>query len=82
MPFNFACDRIIKIKMGVDRCWCASWSSKPVIAVNSRLGGFDSHILPPESDRSLFIRDRFLNRKKVTAMNHQYQLTAMTAKGG
>ena len=52
LPFTSACDRIIKIKRGVDRCWCA-WSSKPVIAVNSRLGGFDSHILPPESDRSL-----------------------------
>jgi len=33
--------------LGVDGCWCAPWSSKPVSAVKSRLGGFDSHIFPP-----------------------------------
>ena len=33
--------------MGVDGCWCALWSSKPVRGVSSLLGGFDSHILPP-----------------------------------
>ena len=34
--------------MGVDGCWCAPWSSKPVMGVNSLLGGFDSHIFPPD----------------------------------
>jgi hypothetical protein len=38
--------------MGVDGCWCAPWSSKPVIVVNSCLGGFDSHILPPMTRRN------------------------------
>ena len=32
---------------GVDGCWCTPWSSKPVIGVNSFLGGFDSHARPP-----------------------------------
>ena len=40
--------------MGVDGCWCAPWSSKPVRAVKSRLGGFDSHILPPKIMRPIF----------------------------
>jgi hypothetical protein len=35
--------------MGVDGCWCALWSSKPVFGVGSLIGGFDSHILPPNS---------------------------------
>ena len=53
-PLHFTkdCDNIgngfYGTTMGVDGCWCAPWSSKPVIAVRSRLGGFDSHILPPE----------------------------------
>ena len=53
-PLHFTkdCDNIgngfYGTTMGVDGCWCALWSSKPVIAVRSRLGGFDSHILPPE----------------------------------
>ena len=34
--------------MGVDGCWCAPWSSKPVMGVRSLLGGFDSHIFPPD----------------------------------
>ena len=34
--------------MGVDGCWCAPWSSKPVMGVRSLLGGFDSHIFPPK----------------------------------
>src|SRR5262249_669845 len=29
------------------RCWCAAWTSNPVIAANPRDGGFDSHTLPP-----------------------------------
>ena len=33
---------------GVDGCWCAPWSSKPVMGVRSLLGGFDSHIFPPD----------------------------------
>ena len=37
-----------RCKMGVDGCWCAPWSSKPVIGVKSLLGGFDSHIFPPD----------------------------------
>lgn len=32
---------------GIDGCWCALWSSKPVQGVKSLLGGFDSHIFPP-----------------------------------
>ena len=32
---------------GVDGCWCTPRSSKPVIGVNSFLGGFDSHVRPP-----------------------------------
>ena len=39
---------ICKRFMGVDGCWCALWSSKPVRGVSSFLGGFDSHILPPK----------------------------------
>ena len=35
--------------MGVAGCWCAPWSSKPVRVVSSCLGGFDSHMLPPEN---------------------------------
>lgn len=38
--------------MGVDGCWCARWSSKPVEVVNSCFGGFDSHIFPPISAKS------------------------------
>jgi len=34
--------------MGVDGCWCAPWSSKLMRVVNSCLGGFDSHMLPPK----------------------------------
>lgn len=37
----------IMIYLGVDGCWCALWSSKPVFGVGSLMGGFDSHILPP-----------------------------------
>ena len=34
--------------MGVDGCWCAPRSSKPVRGVKSLSGEFDSHMLPPE----------------------------------
>lgn len=33
--------------MGVDGCWCAPRSSKPLQVVRSCPGGFDSHILSP-----------------------------------
>ena len=33
---------------GVDGCWCAPRSSKPVRGVKSLSGEFDSHMLPPE----------------------------------
>ena len=29
------------------RCWCAAWTSNPVIGANPLDGGFDSHTLPP-----------------------------------
>ena len=29
------------------RCWCAAWTSNPVIGANTLDGGFDSHTLPP-----------------------------------
>ena len=44
--------------MGVDGCWCAPWSSKPVRVVSSCLGGFDSHILPPTISGLLLYRQR------------------------
>ena len=34
--------------MGVDGCWCAPRSSKPVRGVKSLSGEFDPHMLPPE----------------------------------
>ena len=37
------------------RCWCAAWTSNPVDAVNSRVGGFDSHTLPPPEIKDLEI---------------------------
>ena len=41
------CDIIIR-HLGADGCWCALWSSKPVIAVSSCIGGFNSHTFPPD----------------------------------
>ena len=38
---------IIAERMGVDGCWCAPRSSKPLQVVRSCPGGFDSHILSP-----------------------------------
>ena len=32
---------------GVDRCWCASWTSNPVWGDTNAPGEFDSHALPP-----------------------------------
>src|SRR5437660_5658154 len=37
----------LKNHMEAYRCWCAAWTSNPVIAANPRDGGFDSHTLPP-----------------------------------
>ena len=39
---------IIAERMGVDGCWCAPRSSKPVRGVKSLSGEFDPHMLPPE----------------------------------
>ena len=43
---------------GVDGCWCALWSSKPVFGVDSLMGGFDSHILPPIPHIPLVLMDK------------------------
>ena len=32
---------------GADRDWCLDWSSKPACPARPRVGGFDSHTLPP-----------------------------------
>jgi len=37
-------------EMGADRAWWLDWSSKPACPARTRVGGFDSHTLPP-SDR-------------------------------
>ena len=37
----------LKNSMEAYRCWCAAWTSNPVIAANPLDGGFDSHTLPP-----------------------------------
>ena len=42
------CDIIIR-HLGADGCWCALWSSKPVIVVSSCIGGFNSHTFPPKA---------------------------------
>ena len=34
---------------GVDGCWCAPRSSKPVRGARNLPGGFDSHIFPPRT---------------------------------
>ncbi len=34
-------------KEGAYRCWCAAWTSNPVIGAKTLDGGFDSHTLPP-----------------------------------
>ncbi len=46
VPLDFSKVYVI-ISVGVDGCWCALRSSKPVMGVRSLLGGFDSHIFPP-----------------------------------
>lgn len=48
--------------MGVDGCWCALWSSKPVWVVKSCLGGFDSHILSPNKNRQKWWFLLYFNR--------------------
>src|SRR5262245_3039657 len=37
----------LKYKVEAYRCWCAAWTSNPVIGANPLDGGFDSHTLPP-----------------------------------
>ena len=46
LPKRFFC-AILDKHLGADGCWCALWSSKPVIAVSSCIGGFNSHTFPP-----------------------------------
>ena len=48
LPILFFCVILVK-HLGVDGCWCALWSSKPVIAVSSCIGGFNSHTFPPKA---------------------------------
>src|SRR5881628_1118645 len=43
----------LKNHMEAYRCWCAAWTSNPVIAANPRDGGFDSHTLPPLSSQGV-----------------------------
>jgi hypothetical protein len=40
-------------KVEAYRCWCAAWTSNPVIGANPLDGGFDSHTLPPAFFREL-----------------------------
>lgn len=47
LPKRFFC-AILDKHLGADGCWCALWSSKPVIAVSSCIGGFNSHTFPPD----------------------------------
>ena len=47
LPKRFFC-AILDKHLGADGCWCALWSSKPVIEVSSCLGGFNSHTCPPD----------------------------------
>ena len=54
--------------MGVDGCWCALWSSKPVIAVRNCLGGFDSHILPPGCTKTKSVGETSQDKKEKVAM--------------
>jgi hypothetical protein len=37
----------LKNSLEAYRCWCAAWTSNPVIGANPLDGGFDSHTLPP-----------------------------------
>lgn len=50
--------------MGVDGRWCARWSSKPVEAVNSCFGGFDSHIFPPKLQKPRSLRGFCLSKRE------------------
>ena len=47
MLFSLEYNFIVKLSLGVDRCWCACRSSKPFCPAKTRVGGFDSHIFPP-----------------------------------
>ena len=46
--------------MGAYRCWCAAWTSNPVIGANHLDGGFDSHTLPPSFFKYLQTHKKWL----------------------
>ena len=39
--------KLLKNNTEASRCWCAAWTSNPVVGANPFDGGFDSHTLPP-----------------------------------
>src|SRR2546425_9910606 len=45
--------KYLKINVEAYRCWCAAWTSNPVIGANPLDGGFDSHTLPPLTFKEL-----------------------------
>src|SRR3989441_3597106 len=57
--------KYLKINVEAYRCWCAAWTSNPVIGANPLDGGFDSHTLPPHFSISAGQLPRSLLRCEV-----------------
>src|SRR6056297_1887468 len=68
---------------GIDECWCASWSSKPVWGINSVPGGFDSHIFPPIYLISMGVKVRSLalNKNVMVCVTQQKTCSKLIYKG-
>ena len=57
--------KLLKNTVEAYRCWCAAWTSNPVIGANPLDGGFDSHTLPPHFSISAGQLPRSLLRCEV-----------------